>query len=113
MGPLSSQGSPRQSSLPSVRPTLSGSPLVLLLLLLALLPTLQGVPCPASPGQGVGLLSAPLWLDPTGGALFPAVALRLPTQASPASLECPANPPSAWRPLSLQSSIETPGPQRR
>merc|ERR1712181_74673 len=61
--------------------------------------------------QGFLLLSALLWLDPTGGALFPAVALRLPAQASPASLECPDSPPSAWRPLSLPSSIER--PQRR
>merc|ERR1712192_133981 len=111
--------------------------LVQLLLLLVLLSALlQGLflQCPASRGQaaapltraalsvlssapfhqGFPLLSAQPWLDPTaGGALFPAAALRLPTPASLASLECPANPLSAWRPLSLPSSIERPGPQRR
>merc|ERR1712010_232388 len=57
--------------------------------------------------QGSHLLSARPWLDPTGGAPFPAVAPRLPAQASPASLGCPASPPSVWRPLSLPSSTET------
>merc|ERR1712130_954058 len=51
-----SQESLRPSSPPSVRQTLFGSPLALLLLLLALLPTLQGVLCPASRGQAADLL---------------------------------------------------------
>merc|ERR1712037_930933 len=112
MGPPSSQESHRPSSPLSVRPTPSGSLLVQLLLLLALCPLLQGGLCPASQGQAVDLLtraalSARPWLDPTGGAPFPAVAPRLPAQASPASLGCPASPPSVWRHLSLPSSTET------
>merc|ERR1712032_478708 len=94
--PPSNQGSPPPSSPPLDKPALSGLLLVPLPLLLVQLPSLQGhfLVCPASPHQAADLLtkaalSTRLWLDPTGEALFPAVALRLPAQASPVSLECP------------------------